>query len=109
MPFEITGSLKVAPKQPRPTLFNTLSESQVNLYCRLDDLTNEASVETFFISRLLKDLGYADSQIQTKKSLEALTVARGHKREKYKPDYALTVKRVPRCVIDAKGIDENID
>ncbi|MFI5059476.1 MAG: hypothetical protein ACHQLQ_14990 [Candidatus Acidiferrales bacterium] len=96
--------------QPRPTIFDDLTvESRTNLYCRLEDLSNEASVETFFISRLLKDLGYKDSQIQPKKSLESLTVARGHKREKYKPDYALTVKRAPRCIIDAKGIEENLD
>lgn len=96
--------------QTRPTIFDDLTvESQTNLYCRLEDLSNEASVETFFISRLLKDLGYKDSQIQTKKSLQSLTVARGHKREKYKPDYALTFKGVPRCIVDAKASDENLD
>ena len=106
----MTALKKPASKQPRPTLFDDLTiDSQTNLYCRLEDLSNEAYIETFFISRLLKDLGYKDSQIQTKKSLESLTVGRGHRREKYKPDYALEVKRMPRCIVDAKGIKEDLD
>jgi type I restriction enzyme M protein len=32
-------------------------------------LHNEASVETFFVNRLLEELGYRDSQIQTKKPI----------------------------------------
>jgi len=78
-------------------------------YCKIDDLSNEASVETFFVTPLLKDLGYKNSQIKTKQSLSLLTVGRGHKKEKYKPDYALTVSRTVRCIIDAKGTTENID
>jgi len=65
-------------------------------------------VETFFISRLLKDLGYSDAQIRTKESLQKLTVGKGHKKEKYKPDYALVVDGKPRCVIDAKDPSEDI-
>lgn len=34
--------------------------------CRKEDLGNEASVEQFFVDRLLKRLGWADSQIKTK-------------------------------------------
>ena len=88
---------------------DALLEPTANIYCRLEDLSNEASIETFFVSRLLVDLGYKDSQIETKKSLKALTVGRGHKREKYKPDYALKIRGVPRCIVDAKGTEENID
>jgi len=96
-------------KEPRRTVLDTLVGPPANLYCLLKDLSNEASVETFFVSRFLKDLGYKDSQIKTKKSLQALTVGRGHKREKYKPDYALVVRGVPRGIIDAKGTEENVD
>jgi type I restriction enzyme M protein len=99
-----------SPKLLRPTLWDELdTDATRNLYCRRDDLSNEASVETFFVSRLLTDLGYTDSQIQTKKSLPLLTVGRGHKRERYKPDYALTVHNAPRWIVDAKGTDENLD
>ena len=75
----------------------------------MTDLTNEASVETFFLCRLLPDLGYKDSQIQTKKSLPLLVVGRGSKKEKYKPDFALMHRKVPRCILDAKGTDQNLE
>lgn len=48
---------------PRKTLFDGLSGGGRNLYCRRDDLGNEASVETFFISRMLSDLGAYKSSI----------------------------------------------
>ena len=72
---------------PRKSVLDDLDGSARNIYCRFADLSNEASVETFFLSRLLKDLGYKDSQIKTKESLRTLIVGRGHKQEKYKPDY----------------------
>lgn len=94
----------------RRTLFDALrADIQRNAFCDLPDLTNEASVETFFVNRLLEHLGYSDSQIKPKHSLDALMVAKGHRRLKYKPDYALVVNRLPRCVIDAKSPDENLD
>ena len=65
-------------------------------------------METFSVARLLKDLGYKDAQIKTKESLETLTVAQGHKKLKYKPDYVLAVSNLPRCVVDAKGKDESL-
>ena len=57
---------------------------------------------------LLPDLGYKDSQIKAKQSLRTLTVGRGHKREKYKPDYSLMFRGAPRCVVDAKGTSEDL-
>jgi type I restriction enzyme M protein len=66
----------------RRSIFDSLpSHVGENLYCRLDSLTNEASVETFFVNRLLADLGYKDSQIQTKKSIAELTVSLGGRRQ----------------------------
>jgi type I restriction enzyme M protein len=103
---------KVAPEDrlPRRTLFDALeSDPSENLLCRISDLTNEAAVETFFVSRLLKHLGYSDRQIKPKHSIESLTVAKGHKKLHYKPDYVLVVDRLPRCVIDAKDPGENLD
>ena len=46
--------------------------SEKNLYCRLSDLSNEASVEQFFVSRMLEDLGYRDNQIKPKETLDKL-------------------------------------
>jgi type I restriction enzyme M protein len=98
-------------KKLRPTILDNLDTGTVrSIWCKQDDLTNEAAVEQFFISRLLSDgLGYADSQIKPKTSLSALKVAKGHKKVNYKPDYALVVGGVPRCIIDAKAPDESLD
>ena len=57
----------------------------------------------------MTDLGYADSQIKTKESLQKLVVGKGHKKEKYKPDYALIVDGRPRCIIDAKAPTEKLE
>ena len=97
------------PNPIRKTILEDLGGAARNIFCRSSDLDNEASVEMFFVSRLLKDLGYADSQIKAKHSLDALTVGRGSRLEKYKPDYALMYGGVPRCIVDAKGTDENLD
>lgn len=95
---------------PRRTLFDDIEPYRdKNIYCRMVDLSNEASVEEFFISRLIKDLGFKDSQIKPKTSIETLTVsAGGRKTEKYKPDYVLFINGQPRCVIDAKATTESL-
>ncbi len=96
---------------PRRSLFDSLpGHAQENLYCRLDSLSNEASVEKFFVDRLLDDLGYRDSQIQTKKSISELTVSLGgSKTVKYKPDYTMMFRRKPKWVLDAKATDEVLE
>ena len=60
-----------------------------NIYCERKDLSNEASVETFFVNRMLSDLGFKDKHIKTKESLKNLMVAKGSKKFQYKPDYCL--------------------
>ena len=84
--------------------------SSQNKYCRSIDLTNEASVESFFVLRLLKDLGYDDNEIKTKHSIESLNTGKGRKRgEPYKPDFIVLGKEKPRWIIDAKGVNERIE
>lgn len=80
-----------------------------NKYCSLNDLTNESAVEQFFVIRLLKDLGFRDSEILTKTSIKELLIGKGSKKENYKPDYALRIKGKVRIIIDAKDPKENID
>lgn len=100
---------KKNPSPPRRSLFDSLSKT-ANLYCSQSDLVNEASVETFFVNRMLADLGYRDSQIKTKQSIDELTVSLGgSKSVKYRPDYVMTHKSKPRWVIDAKHPTENLD
>lgn len=97
-------------KIPRRSLFDTLAEQgHENAFCKRDDLSNEASVEAFFVNRLIEDLGYKDRQIQTKKSISEISVALGSKKVRYKPDYVLLHRRTPRWVLDAKSPDESID
>lgn len=80
-----------------------------NMFCRIEDLTNEASVENFFVDRLLAALGYKDAQICLKASLEELSVNRGRKKELFRPDYALKLKSKIRWIVEAKGANESID
>lgn len=80
-----------------------------NMFCRRADLDNEASVETFFASRLLEYLRYKDRQIRSKSAVEELAVSRGRKRASYRPDYALVVKGKVRWVLDAKAVREDLD
>ena len=58
---------------------------------------------------MISDLGFSDAQVRTKESLETLTVGKGRRRERYRPDYALFVDGLPVCIIDAKATDESLD
>lgn len=94
----------------RTTIFDhILKESNKNKFCNKNDLTNEPSVEQFFINRLISDLGYKDKHVKPKESISKLTVAKGSKKFLYKPDYVIVVKGRPRIVIDAKSPNEKID
>lgn len=85
------------------------SQPPTNKYCSLRDLTNESSVEQFFVIRLLKDLGFSDSEILTKTSIKELVIGKGSKKINYKPDYAIKLRNKIRLLIDAKDPKENID
>ncbi len=82
----------------RKSIFDTLDDSATdNLFCARANLSNEASVEQFFVNRLLAELGYKDAQIQPKKSIQELTVSfGGSKSGLYKPDYVLLHRKKPR-------------
>ena len=81
-----------------------------NKYCRSTDLSNEASVESFFVLRMLADLGYEDREIKTKQSIDEVSVNRGGRtrREPYKPDYLIQGGDRPRWIIDAKSTTADI-
>lgn len=96
----------------RPSLFDYVEDAErdapTNKFCEKSVLVDEASVEQFFVNRLIEDLEYADAEIRPKRSLDELTVARGRKKENYRPDYVLYTDR-PRWLIDAKSPDESVD
>ncbi|WP_206682513.1 hypothetical protein, partial [Dietzia sp. SLG310A2-38A2] len=43
----------------------------------LGALSNEATVEQFFVVRLMKDLGYKDVQIKPKATIDELKISKG--------------------------------
>lgn len=98
---------------PRRTLFDYLEEAEresvKNKYCDRSVLRDEASVEIFFVSRLLKDLGYKDSEIRPKNTLKEIAVSRGRKKENFRPDYAIVTRDKPRWLIDAKSTQQDVD
>lgn len=71
----------------------------VNKYCESRHLTNEASVETLFLDRLISDLGFTDHQIKFKSAIDKKRISIGSKRLLYRPDYIL--------YFDAKSPDEH--
>jgi type I restriction enzyme M protein len=94
----------------RPNLFDDFTKAgRVSIYCEMEDLINEASVENFFVSRMLADLGIPDKSIKTKTSIQRLRLSRGSKKYNYRPDYMVFVKSKPVLAIDAKSPKENID
>ena len=75
-----------------------------NLFCSKKDLRNEASVETFFVDRLLKSFGYPDDKIRLKESIDYITIGKGSRTEHYRPDYILLDSSdTPKIIIDAKS------
>lgn len=79
-----------------------------NIFCKREDLRNEASVEDFFLMRLIKYLDYPDNRIQPKESIEKREIPKGSKTENYKPDYVLLdASDDPVIVLDAKSTEES--
>lgn len=81
-----------------------------NQFCKDTNLVNEASVEALFVDRLLNVLKYPDDKICRKESISKITIGRGRKKEKYRPDYVLLDSGgVPKVVIDAKAPNEKLE
>ncbi len=80
-----------------------------NLFCSASDLSNEASVEAWFVNKLIDYLSYLHEDVKLKTSLREFKVGKGSKSELYKPDYVIQINKLPVLVIDAKSTTENID
>lgn len=82
-----------------------------NIFCDSSVLKNEADVETFFIIKLLREIGYQDGQIKPKHSLQELSVKNLHSRRaiKYRPDYGIVIDRKLRMIIEVKSPSEKIE
>lgn len=80
-----------------------------NMFCALSDLTNEASVESWFVDPLLKKLGYTSGDIKLKTSLKEIKVGSGSKSALFKPDYVIMIDDVPAMVVEAKSTAQSVD
>lgn len=105
----VSATCRTPAHPPRELAMSPSRADEQNVFCRRGDLGNEASVEQFFVSRLLTRIGYADDQIRPKTSLSELSVSLGRRRVKYKPDYALVIKGKTRWIVEAKAVGEPLD
>lgn len=82
-----------------------------NKYCDLNDISNEADVETFFVLPLLADLGFNSKNIKPKHSLAELSVkSLGSRRAmKYRPDFAIKLSGQLPLIVEAKAPNVNIE
>ena len=69
-----------------------------NNYRKISDLYNESDVEQKFIIRLFEDLNFKDSQIKTKKDIKDLIIGKGRKKEKFRPDYLIFLKKINKKI-----------
>ena len=83
--------------------------NSANEFCSRSNLTNEASVENWFVDRLVAYLGFKEDDILLKTSIRELKVGEGSRSSLYKPDYILLINGFPTVIIDAKHPDESID
>ena len=97
-------------RRDRATLFDSIQlAGNRNIYCALSDLGNESSVEQRLVIRMLKDLGYEDSDILSKERLEPVKISLGRKKIKYVPDFQILHRKKVAWIIDAKATTEGLD
>lgn len=73
------------------------------------DINSEAQVETRFLNKLFKDLGYPDEAIIPKERIPALLLSDGVKKMKKEVDFLLTDRHgITRVIVEAKDPSKNI-
>ena len=80
-----------------------------NIFCKKSDLRNESDVEQFFIIRLLKELGFKDSNILTKFTIPKYFIGKGAEKKEHRPDYALKIGKTWIMIVEAKNPKEDIE
>jgi len=80
-----------------------------NKFCELESLHNESDVEQFFAIRLLKDLGYKDTNILTKHAIPTYVLGKGGKKHPHVPDYQIRISKTPVLILEAKNPHEPIE
>ncbi|GHT21210.1 hypothetical protein FACS189419_01740 [Planctomycetales bacterium] len=89
---------------PRSSIFSNLDFSQI----AGNPEFKEASVRSFIIDPLIKELGYTEENIVLEKTVQIQTGSNKKKTVPYFADYALKVGNNFICVIEAKSPDNSI-
>lgn len=83
-----------------------------NKFCELRNLRNESDVETFFITPLLKELGFSENYLETKTTLKQVNIGKAKKKRPYVPDfvgYSDKKRERPVLIVDAKHPSEDAE
>lgn len=84
------------------------------LFCDKNSLVTESDVEQKFIyafltTQLPMGFGLNDTQILTKHILRQRLIGKGQKQKYYYPDYLISIRGIPVCVVEAKKPEENLE
>jgi len=87
-----------------------MSQPKSNKFCKLKNLQNESDVEQFLVVPLLASLGYEADYLETKATVNEVSIGKGKKKKGYVPDYLAYTTRTktkPVLIIDAKHPNES--
>ena len=84
------------------------------LFCDKNSLVTESDVEQKFIYAFLTapipmGFGLNDTQILTKHILRQQLIGKGQKQKYYYPDYLISIRGIPVCVVEAKKPEEDLE
>ena len=84
------------------------------LFCDKNSLVTESDVEQKFIYAFLTapipmGFGLNDTQILTKHILRQQLIGKGQKQKYYYPDYLISIRGIPVCVVEAKKPKEDLE
>lgn len=86
----------------------------MSLFCEKSSLVTESDVEQKFIYAFLTaqipmGLGLNDTQILTKHILRQQLIGKGQTQKYYYPDYLISIRGIPVCVVEAKKPKEDLE
>lgn len=78
------------------------------LFCEKSSLVTESDVEqkliyAFLTAPIPMGFGLNDTQILTKHILRQQLIGKGQKQKYYFPDYLISIRGIPVCVVEAKN------
>lgn len=84
------------------------------LFCDKSSLVTESDVEqkliyAFLTAPIPMGFGLNDTQILTKHILRQQLIGKGQKQKYYFPDYLISIRGIPVCVVEAKKPEEDLE